>query len=60
MDPHLHPCLDLDRILKRAGRDGNAFATDDRAPTLHINFFIRSVSIHIGAEIQAGPVKLLE
>ncbi|NGZ95171.1 MAG: hypothetical protein CV089_03385 [Nitrospira sp. WS110] len=60
MDPHLHPCLDLDRILKRAGRDGDVFATDHRAPALRINFFIRSVTIHVGAEIQAGPVELLE
>jgi len=60
MDPHFHPRLDFDRILKRPGRNRNVFTTDHRAPTLRIDFFIHSVTIHVGAEIQPGPVKLLE
>jgi len=60
MDLHLHSGFNFDGLIKCAGRNRDSFATDHTAPTLDIDFFIRSVTIHVAPKIEPATIKLLK
>jgi len=60
MYPHGHFSFDLDGVLERPGRYRDRLPADETAPTAHIDLFVGTVTVHIRAEVEAGPIKLLE
>jgi len=59
MDFHPHVGFDLDCILEGAPRHRNRFECRYGRGSLRIDFFIHTVSIHIGTKVEALLVELL-
>jgi len=60
VNPHPHVRLDFHSVLERSRLDSDGFKPRHRRGAMRIHLLIDAITIHIGPEVQALLVELLD